>query len=140
MRIIISLIFSSLFSCSQTINEQIHLLEDATPKERVALMNSIKEQLVSMNEETRIDTINTLRKKLQHNNKTSHQNSNVNNIQDEHTSKREKVHQEEALKLQDELHQHENHQNHISEENRRMEITEHSDSTSHNINQSNGAK
>ena len=64
MRVLFSLIFLSLFLYSQTINEQIHALQEATPKERVALMNSIKEQLVTMNEEKRMQTIEALREKL----------------------------------------------------------------------------
>jgi len=65
MKIIFSLIFLSLFLLSETINEQIHALEDATPEKRVELMNHIKEQLISMNEEARNNTLDALRAKLQ---------------------------------------------------------------------------
>jgi len=65
MRVIFSLIFLSLLLLSETINEQIHALETATPQERVELMNHIKEQLISMNEEKRMQTLGALRAKLQ---------------------------------------------------------------------------
>jgi len=65
MRLIFSLIFLSLSLLSETINEQIHALETATPQERVELMNHIKEQLISMNEENRIQTLETLRANIQ---------------------------------------------------------------------------
>jgi len=71
MKIIFSLIFLSLSLLSETINEQIHSLETATPQERVALMNHIKEQLISMNEEKRMKALSKLRVKLQAKNKES---------------------------------------------------------------------
>ncbi|HHS93114.1 MAG TPA: hypothetical protein ENK82_07190 [Campylobacterales bacterium] len=64
MKIIFSLIFLSLFLLSETINEQIHALEDATPEKRVELMNHIKEQLISMNEAERMKTLGALKAKL----------------------------------------------------------------------------
>ncbi len=68
MKIIFSLICISIFLLSATINEQIHALEDASPKERVALMNHIKEQLIEMNHEERMNTITALQEKLHANN------------------------------------------------------------------------
>jgi len=72
MRIVFLLIFSSLLLLSETINEQIHALETATPQERVELMNHIKEQLISMNEENRMQTLSKLRAKLQDKHEESH--------------------------------------------------------------------
>jgi len=72
MRIVFLLIFSSLLLLSETINEQIHALETATPQERVELMNHIKEQLISMNEENRMKTLSKLRAKLQDKHEESH--------------------------------------------------------------------
>lgn len=68
MKIIFSLICMSGFLLSATINEQIHALEDASPQERVALMNHIKEQLIEMNHEERMNTITALQEKLHANN------------------------------------------------------------------------
>lgn len=65
MKIIFSLIVTTVLLLSQTINEQIHALEDASPEKRVELMNHIKEQLVSMNQEERMNTISILQEKLQ---------------------------------------------------------------------------
>ena len=65
MKTIFSLIVTTVLLLSQTINEQIHALEDASPEKRVELMNHIKEQLVSMNQEERMSTISILQEKLQ---------------------------------------------------------------------------
>ena len=64
MKIIFSLMCMSLLLISSTINEQIHALENASPKERVALMNHIKEQLIEMNHAERMNTIASLQEKL----------------------------------------------------------------------------
>lgn len=84
MRMFCSLIFLSLFLYSENINEQIHALQNATPQERVELMNSIKEQLISMNEEKRIETLETLRNKLQHNCEAKHEPNEVKNEMGNH--------------------------------------------------------
>ena len=102
MRIFFSLTLLSLFLYSETINEQIHALEDATPKERVSLMNSIKEQLVSMNEDKRMQTIETLREKIEHTSDVEHKMIEVDNHE-------EVVEHVESSHIQDELHQHEQH-------------------------------
>ena len=65
MKIFFSLIVTTGLLLSQTINEQIYALEDASPEMRVELMNSIKQQLMSMNQERRMKTIGILQKKLQ---------------------------------------------------------------------------
>ena len=65
MKIFFSLIITTVLIFSQTINEQIHALENASPQKRVELMNHIKEQLISMNHEKRMKTIANLQKKLQ---------------------------------------------------------------------------
>lgn len=64
MKIIFSWIVISILLFADTINEQIHALENASPTQRVALMNQIKSQLVSMNEKKRKNTLSKLRKKL----------------------------------------------------------------------------
>jgi len=65
MKIVFSFLCMSMVLFSQSINEQIHALEDATPEKRVELMNHIKEQLIAMNHEERMKTIRTLQKELQ---------------------------------------------------------------------------
>ncbi len=67
MKIFFSLIVTTVLLLSQTINEQIHALENASPEKRVELMNHIKEQLISMNHEERMNTISLLQEKLQGN-------------------------------------------------------------------------
>ena len=94
MKVIFSLIFFSLFLLSETLNEQIHALEDATPQERVALMNHIKEQLISMNEEKRMQTLGALRAKLQAKNEENHLEAHEMNC--ESHSKDDKNHQESS--------------------------------------------
>lgn len=64
MKIHFLLIFVSLFLWSQSFNAQIHALEKATPKERVALMNHIKKQLITMNQKERMKTLKALKAKL----------------------------------------------------------------------------
>jgi len=65
MKIFFLFFCMSMLLLSQSINEQIHALEDATPEKRVELMNHIKEQLIAMNHEKRMKTIHTLQAKLQ---------------------------------------------------------------------------
>ena len=91
MKMLFSLIITTVFLFSQTINEQIHALEDASPEQRVELMNSIKKQLISMNQEKRMKTIGDLQKKLQvkheqRNTETTHQLENTSNNEDEPTA------------------------------------------------------
>ncbi len=125
MRIFCSLIFLSLFLYSENINEQIHALQNATPQERVKLMNSIKEQLISMNEEKRIQTLETLRDKLQHNSEVRHESNEVKNemtnhmeIVEERSSHENMFEYEEASHMQNhELNQHREYQEEHSENN-----------------------
>jgi hypothetical protein len=65
MRLLFRLIIITMFGFSQTINEQLKELETATPSRRVELMNSIKKQLILMNQQDRMQTIYKLRAKLQ---------------------------------------------------------------------------
>ncbi|CAA6826037.1 MAG: Unknown protein [uncultured Sulfurovum sp.] len=58
------LLISISIAFTQTINEQIKSLEYVTPTERVALMNQIKEQLIEMNQNERMNTIEKLRAKM----------------------------------------------------------------------------
>ena len=137
MRVIFSLIFLSLFLLSETINEQIHALEIATPQERVALMNHIKKQLISMNEEKRMQTLGALRAKLQAKNEENH--SEAHEMNSESHSKDNKKHQKNLqykIKMRMMEHQEKNfhhineqHQyeqeSHIEEEIDNHEVTEH---------------
>jgi hypothetical protein len=131
MRVMVSLIFLSLFLYGQTINEQIHALEEATAEERVELMNNIKKQLVSMNTERRMLTIGVLREQLEHNNETkdeanTHEQSvtTEENVEDTETSSepsdahalnQETIHNQEAPHIHNELHQHEYQHDHSGE-------------------------
>lgn len=57
--IITSILFmSSLYAAS--INEQIEAIKNASPAERVELMNRLKTEIAAMNEEDRANAINTL--------------------------------------------------------------------------------
>jgi hypothetical protein len=76
-----------------TINEQIHSLEGATPKERVALMNHIKEQLIEMNQHERMDSIHLLKSQL-------------------HTEGGEEE-KHDSFSQEEEIHNHQLHQHHI---------------------------
>ena len=85
---IFSLVVTTVLLFSETINEQIHALESASPQERVELMNSIKMQLISMNHEERMKTIGNLQKKLQvkhtqMNAETAHEHESQNDDRDE---------------------------------------------------------
>ena len=64
MKIAIILIISFSMAFTQTINEQIKSLESLSPKERVNVMNHIKEQLIEMNRNERMRTIEKLRAKM----------------------------------------------------------------------------
>ena len=65
MRLLFRLIILTILGFSQTINEQLKELENASPERRVNLMNHIKEQLILMNQQERMQTIHKLRAKLQ---------------------------------------------------------------------------
>jgi len=74
MRLFLQFIIITLLCSAQSINEQLKELEHAPPKQRVELMNHIKEQLILMNQEQRVQTINKLRAKLQpHREEVTHQ-------------------------------------------------------------------
>jgi len=64
MRLLFIIMLSISISIAEDINEQIKSLEEATPQERVELMNHIKEQLIEMNQHERMNTIEKLRSKL----------------------------------------------------------------------------
>ncbi len=57
MRLLFRLIILTILGFSQTINEQLKELENASPQRRVDLMNHIKEQLILMNQQERMQTI-----------------------------------------------------------------------------------
>lgn len=63
-KILIYFLLFSLTSAShaQSINEQIEAIKSAQPKERVAMMNRLKLQIAAMNEEQRMQAINTLQR------------------------------------------------------------------------------
>jgi len=74
MRLFLQFIIITLLCSAQSINEQLKELEHAPPQKRVELMNHIKEQLILMNQEQRVQTINKLRAKLQpHTDRETHQ-------------------------------------------------------------------
>lgn len=77
MKTIIVLLISVSMACTQTINEQIKSLEQLTPKERVVLMNHIKEQLIEMNQNERMNTIEKLRAKMNPSQKEERQNDSL---------------------------------------------------------------
>ena len=64
MKIIYILLFVSSTIFSQNINEQIRTLQNLSPTKRVAMMNQIKKQLVLMNQQERVKTINLLKRKI----------------------------------------------------------------------------
>jgi len=109
MKIIVLFIFITLLLFSQTMNEQIHALEYATPEKRVALMNHIKEQLITMNHKERMKTIHTLQKKLQvkHENQSHQSHSDENKLEPyERHEQSQEEHQRDSH-LHQEVHQHE---------------------------------
>ena len=59
---ILLLVGSTLFS--RNINDQIRTLQNLSPTKRVAMMNRIKKQLVLMNRQERVKTINLLKRKI----------------------------------------------------------------------------
>jgi len=77
VKVIISLIILSILSLSQTISEQIHALENANIQERVTIMNSIKKQLISMNQEKRLEALKSLRMKLKSKENNTHENATI---------------------------------------------------------------
>jgi hypothetical protein len=112
--------FLPLLLSAETINEQIHALQNATPQERVELMNSIKEQLISMNENKRMATLASLREKLQQKDKSDlsveHDES---NILQEHLSHDEHLeHIETTTHLNETIHEEVHEEIDHNEENR----------------------
>ena len=107
MKIFYTLFMVVSILSSQTINEQIQALEEATPTERVALMNHIKEQLIEMNQNERTETIHLLKAQF-------HNESRV----DEHGHE---VLSSEHLSQEQEIHEHQLHQHHIKVEERQEE-------------------
>jgi septal ring factor EnvC (AmiA/AmiB activator) len=113
MRIFSLLILINTLLFSQTINEQIHALEDASPEKRVELMNHIKEQLITMNQEERMKTLNTLRAKLQptkqssseHQRESSPTSEHLNSLEHHEIQEQMLHHQGESLEIHQELHQ-----------------------------------
>jgi hypothetical protein len=86
-------------------NEQIHALSLANTEERVALMNTIKKQLISMNEAKRVEIIEKLREnledKLEHEvQDTMHEEKGI----EEHTAQVEISNHEEEFHFHHELH------------------------------------
>jgi hypothetical protein len=96
------LIVCSLLS-SQSINEQIQALEEATPEKRVELMNHIKEQLIIMNQDERMETIDLLKSQLH----------NENGVAEE---RHQELSQNNHLNEEHELHEHQLHQHHTNTE------------------------
>ena len=88
MRLLFQLIILTILGFSQNINEELKELSSATPEKRVELMNHIKEQLIIMNQQERIETIAKLRAKLQppssHQPNHFHQNLNTHQIEPKH--------------------------------------------------------
>lgn len=58
------LLLSVVFSNADDINKQIEALKEATPRERVEMMNSLKEKIAAMNEHERGNAIETLQETL----------------------------------------------------------------------------
>jgi hypothetical protein len=54
----------SLLYGAGSINEQIQAIQKASPRERAQLMNKLKIQIASMNEEERADAISSLRTEM----------------------------------------------------------------------------
>jgi len=121
MKIIYSLLIVCSLLSSQSINEQIQALEEATPEKRVELMNHIKEQLIIMNQDERMETIDLLKSQLHNENSVAeerHQELAQNHLNEEH-----------------ELHEHQLHQHHTNTEHieeNRDEEPEHLEPSHHN--------
>lgn len=56
-----AILSASLLYGADTVNEQIQAIQKASAQERSELMNKLKIQIASMNEEERANAINTLR-------------------------------------------------------------------------------
>ena len=54
------ILFSTALFGVDSINEQIETIKKAPPAERVELMNRLKTQIAAMNEEDRLNALNTL--------------------------------------------------------------------------------
>ncbi len=113
MKIIYSVLIVCSLLNSQSINEQIQALEEATPEKRVELMNRIKEQLIIMNQDERMETIGLLKSQLHNENSVAedrHQELAQNHLNEN----------EEDARHEHQRHQHHTHIEHI-EENRDKE-------------------
>lgn len=113
MKIIYSVLIVCSLLNSQSINEQIQALEEVTPKKRVELMNRIKEQLIIMNQDERMETIGLLKSQLHNENSVAedrHQELAQNHLNEN----------EEDARHEHQRHQHHTHIEHI-EENRDKE-------------------
>ncbi len=58
------ILLSTLLSGAESINDQIEAIHKVSPQERVELMNKLKLQLASMNEEERAKAIGMLQTKM----------------------------------------------------------------------------
>ena len=58
------LLLSVAFSNADDINKQIAALKEAAPKERVEMMNRLKEKIAAMNEHERANAIETIQETL----------------------------------------------------------------------------
>ncbi len=98
MRLLFRLIILTILGFSQTINEQLKELENASPQRRVDLMNHIKEQLILMNQQERMQTIHKLRAKLQPQNQQFQQHEDIHHIENsqiiENNIHTDNIHQE----------------------------------------------
>ena len=62
--ITVVLINVSILIASDSVNEQIQAIQKVSPQERAQLMNKLKIQIASMNEEERADAISALRTEM----------------------------------------------------------------------------
>ncbi len=129
MKIFFSLIVITVLLFSQTINEQIHALEEASPEKRVELMNSIKRQLISMNQEKRMKTIGDLQKKLQVKHtqmgvENSHQSENENGHRDEAKNDLRQEQHEIQEHIINRVHVENSQRHHLSQTHRATEALE----------------
>lgn len=105
MKIIYSVLIVCSLLNSQSINEQIQALEEVTPKKRVELMNRIKEQLIIMNQDERMETIGLLKSQLH----------NENSVAEDRHQELAQNHLNENE--EDARHEHQRHQHHTHIEN-----------------------
>jgi len=91
MKIFYTLFMVVSILSSQTINEQIQALEEATPTERVALMNHIKEQLIEMNQNERTETIHLLKAQFHNESRVDEHGHEV--LSSEHLSQEQEIHE-----------------------------------------------